>query len=431
MQKKEKDIYKASRGFYIIESALEYFITIMISGAYLAKLTTTLGFSDGLTAILGAFVALGCSFQLFAIAFFKGGSVKRRVTVIHIINQLLFMGIYLVPFVKIGAGGKTVLFIFLLMGGYFFANLISAPKVNWCMSLVDDGKRGIFTSIKEMVSLVGGMVFSLALGSVMDKLEAAGETRMYLSVCAIVIFVLMMLHTITLLLTKEKETPHIASNKGVIERFRMVLSDKNILKVIAVSVFWTTANHIAVSFYGTYQVKELGFSMKYVALLSVLYAVVRVPCSFVLGWYADRHSFAKMLKICYGIAAFSFFVCMFAVPSNGKIFYTAYYLLMAAAMGGINSAETNLIFDYVSPEKRSDTLAVKQTVYGVMGFVSTLVATPLLNYIQASGNRLFGIPVYAQQVLSFLAGIATVALIIYLDRVVLKVKTHADVSAKA
>ena len=430
MQKRKKDAYGFSRWCYIMESTFEYFISIMITGAYLAKLTSTLGFSDGLTAILGAFVALGCSFQLFAIAVFKGGPVKRRVTVMHIINQLLFAGIYLVPFVNIGSTGKTVLFILLLMGGYFFANLVSAPKANWCMSLVEDGKRGVFCSVREAVSLVGGILFNLAMGSIIDSMEAAGKTRTSLLICAITIFILMVLHTVTLFLTKEKETPHIASNKGVMERFQMVLSDKNIVKVIAVSVFWTTANHIATSFYGTYQVKELGFSMKYVAVLSILYAVVRVPCSFVLGRYADKHSFAKMLKICYGIAALSFFVCTFAVPSNGKIFFTAYYLLMAAAMGGINSAEINLIFDYVSPEKRSDALAVKQTVYGIMGFLSTLVATPLLNYIQASGNRLFGIPVYAQQVLSLLAGVATVALIIYLDRVVLKVKTVAQIHVK-
>ena len=117
MQEKQKDMYQSSRVFYVIESALEYFISIVITGAYLAKLTSELGFSDSLTGILGAFVALGCSFQLFTIAFFKGGPVKRRVTVIHIINQLLFMAIYLVPFLGIGGNGKTVLFILLLIGG--------------------------------------------------------------------------------------------------------------------------------------------------------------------------------------------------------------------------------------------------------------------------------------------------------------------------
>lgn len=89
-----KDSYRSSRGLYIAEAAFEYFVSILVTGAYLAKLTSYLGFSDSLTAVLTSFVALGCSFQLFAVFFFKGGSVKRRVTLFHLINQLLFMSAY-------------------------------------------------------------------------------------------------------------------------------------------------------------------------------------------------------------------------------------------------------------------------------------------------------------------------------------------------
>ena len=419
----KKDKYAFSRGCYIAESALEYFVTLMTTNAFLAKLTTELGFSDSLTAILGSFVALGCSFQLFTIAFFRGGPVKRRVTIAQIINQALFMLIYLVPFLGVGKGLKTILFIAFLMGGYALMNVISAPKINWFMSLVDDKKRGVFTSIKEMFSLVGGMIFNLVMGAVIDSYEAAGNTRMAFVICAITLFGIMVLHTLTLILAREKETPYVADNKGVLERFRIVFTDKDIMKVIAVSIFWTISNHIATSFYGTYQVKELGFSMKFVALLSILYAVARVPSSFILGKYADKHSFAKMLQICYGLAAASFLVATFTVPSNGKIFFTIHYMLFAASFGGINSAEINLIFDYASPEKRSDALAVKQTVYGIAGFLSTLVFTPLLAYIQNNGNRFLGLHVYGQQVLSFIAFVCTVLLMIYLQKVVLKVKT--------
>lgn len=419
----KKDEYKFSRGCYIAWEAFEYFITLLTTNAFLAKLTTELGFSDSLTAILSAFVALGCCFQLFTIAVFKGGPVKRRIIGLQLLSQSMFMLIYLVPFLRVGKGLKTVLFVLFLMGGFCFRNIVAAPKTNWFMSLVEDKKRGIFTSIKEMFSLVGGMAFNLIMGAVIDSYEAAGNTRMAFVVCAITIFMLMVLHTITLILSKEKETPHVASNKGILERFRIVFTDKDIMKVIAVSLFWTISSHIATSFYGTYQVKELGFSMKFVALLGILYAVARVPSSFILGKYADKHSFAKMLQICYGLAAASFLVATFTVPSNGKVFFTLHYMLFAASYGGINSAEINLIFDYASPEKRSDALAVKQTVFGIAGFVSTLVFTPLLTYIQNNGNRFLGLHVYGQQVLSFIAFACTVLLMIYMHKVVLKVKT--------
>ena len=62
-----KDEFKLSRLMYILEAAFEYFISIMVTGAYLAKVSSSIGISDSLTGILSSFVSLGCGFQLVAI----------------------------------------------------------------------------------------------------------------------------------------------------------------------------------------------------------------------------------------------------------------------------------------------------------------------------------------------------------------------------
>ena len=64
---KEVDIYKKSRIFYIIEAAVEYFLATFVSGAYLAKMTSAINMSDGMTGIITAFVSLGFGFQIFAL----------------------------------------------------------------------------------------------------------------------------------------------------------------------------------------------------------------------------------------------------------------------------------------------------------------------------------------------------------------------------
>ena len=418
-------MFNRTNVLYIAEAGLEYLITILISGAYLAKLTTSLGFSDSLTAILSSFVALGYGFQLLSMVFFKSGKrVKWKVCIMHIVNQLFFMSTYLVPFFNFDKTLKTGLFMLFLIGGYFISNIIFAPKTGLYMRQVADHQRGIFTSVKEAVSLISGFLFQLVMGLFIDHFEAKGEIRTAFTLCAITIFVLMVTHTLTIVFAKE-EAPVESKIKPTptIERFKGVLTDKTIVKVIMTSVFWTISNHIIVSFFGTYQVNELGFSMKFITVISVLNAFSRVPCSFVFGKYADKYSFAKMLKICYGIAAFSFLIVAFAVPKNGFIVYPIYSILYSAAMGGINSGEINLIFDYVAPEKRNDALAVKQTIYGICGFLTTLAMTPAFNYIQnfqRSNGKIFGITIYAQQFLSIVACIATVLLIFYLDRQVLK-----------
>ena len=129
-----------------------------------------------------------------------------------------------------------------------------------------------------------------------------------------------------------------------------------------------------------------------------------------------------MLRLCFAIAGLGFLCNVFCTPENGHVLYTLYYTLYAIAMGGINSAFTNLFFDYVAEDKRADALAVSLAVAGICGFLTTLTVSPLVTYIQANGNMLFGICVYAQQVLSLISFVATLVTVAYVTLVLVKMK---------
>ena len=367
--------------------------------------------NDTLTGILTSFVSLGCGFQIIAIFLANKRPVKRWVTILHSINQLSFALIYLVPFIKLSKTAKIILFIAFLLIGHIINNIVNSPKINWFMSLVDDKKRGRFTASKEMVSLIGGMVFSFAMGSVIDHFEEIGNLNGAFIVCGLSVFGLMLLHSLTLIFSKEKpieETEKISTKQLLGELFK----DKNLFKVILISILWNIVNYCATPFYGSYQIKELGFSMTYVSILSAMYAIVRTIFSNPMGKYADKHSFASMLNICFVIMLVGFVINIFTVPENGKIFYTIYYMLNAIAMAGINSATINLIYDYVNKEKRVGALALKSTLAGFAGFFTTLIVSPLVTYIQNNENMFLGLNVYAQQVVSTLAAIFLIILIL-------------------
>jgi MFS family permease len=276
-----------------------------------------------------------------------------------------------------------------------------------------------------MVSLVTGIVFSFTMGSVIDGFEAKGNLNGAFIVCGLGVFGLMLLHSATLVFSLEKpaEQARKVPTKTIVKD---LLKDKTLFKVILISVIWGVANHVATPFYGAYQIDELGFTMTFVSVLSAAYAVVRTLFSRPMGRFADKHSFAKMLNICFIIVLVAFSINIFTVPSNGKILYTAYYVLYAIAMAGINSSMINLIYDYVDKEKRVGALALNGTLSGVAGFFATLAVTPLVSYVQNNGNRLFGINIYAQQALSALAVVLVAVLIIYLNLVVRKIDKRGE-----
>ena len=414
----DKDIYKSSRLFYILEAAVEYFIATLIGSTYLAKLTTSIGISDGVTGILTSFIALGSGFQILALLVANKKPIKKFVTVMHLINQLCFTFLYIVPLFNVSKIVKSLIFIVLLLVGEIIQNVVYSPKYTWMMSLVDDRKRGSFTAKKEMVSLLSGMVVSLVMGSVIDSFEEKGEIKTAFLLCGITVFILMAIHTLLLVLTKEK-TSEPEEKKPVLEELKSAITDKNLLKLVPVFVLWNVAVYTTTPFYGTYQIKELGFSMTFIAFLSVIYALVRSSVSIPLGKFADKYSFLNMLNICYSIMIAAFFLNTFF----GKGFYISYYILYAIAMAGINSGTVNLIYDYTAPKKRTAALAIKNTIAGFSGFFATLAVKPLVDRIQSNNNSfMFFENVYAQQVLSYIGMAVTAALIVYINVVVRKMK---------
>ncbi len=409
-----RDIYKTSRTLYIIESALEYFVSLLVSGAFLAKVSTHLGISDSVTGIVTAFVSLGCSFQMLSIFLNRKNGVKRMVIAASILNELLFAAIYLTPFVPLSTGGKAAVFVVCMLVAHIIHQMFNSPKIGWYMSLVDDKKRGVFTANKEIISLIGGMLFTTVMGNMMDRFEAAGNLRGGFIVCGITLFALMVGHTLTFVFSKEKPQEFSSQTDAFLPKVRTLLKNRLYLKAVAVGVLWNVATYSSTPFYATYQISELGFSLSLVAILGVVSSLVRALFSRRMGRFADRRSFAEMMLLCVLLMASAYAVMVFTVPSNGLVLFMIYTVICAIANAGLNSALINLVFDYAPRDLRSEALALQRTVYGLGGFFATLAVSPLVAHIQNSGNRFLGLSVYAQQVTSALALALTIGVALFL-----------------
>ena len=79
-------------------------------------------------------------------------------------------------------------------------------------------------------------------------------------------------------------------------------------------------------------------------------------------------------------------------------------------------------YDYVEESQRVNALAINQTFYGLAGFLTTLALSPVLALIQENGNKIFGMTIYAQQLFSAFSMVITLILLVYVLRVVNKIK---------
>lgn len=414
----EKKI-KLGQVMYNLEAGLEYLISLMVTGSFLAKLTGALGMSDSLTGILTAISSLGCLFGLLSVGI-RRDRVKKLVITLSVLDQGLFFFLYLIPMLPLNGTVKIALFVASMFLAYLAYYIAHPKKINWMMSLVDDEKRGIFTANKEILSLLMGMAFSYGMGSVMDYYSDHSRLSTGFRITAAVILGLLVLHTASMLLTVERPLPVIPKKlekqESLLKTVRNLLKNKGVRDVaIVFSLYYISCNFTS-PFLGTYQNNELGFSLRYVAILGIVNAVVRILFSKSMGHYADRRSYPAMLEICLWMTAFAFVSSMLSVPGSGTIVFAFHYIFAGIGGAGISNALTSMVFNYVTPDKRADALAITLALSGAAGFLSTVVASPLVAWIQQNGNKLFGISLYAQQFTSLISILLQITAVLYLRK---------------
>ena len=407
----EKDIYKTSRTLYVIEAALEYFIAVTASGAYLAKLTTSIGISDSMTAILTSITSLAGIFQLLSIFLAHKTPVKRWVIPTQMLAHLSFAFLYMIPLLNFGAASTTIFFIAMLLARAT-RSIVSPAKSNWFISLVDDKKRGQFQALLTIVSLAGYIGFTFILSAIIDRFESENNLKGAFLTLTIIIFVLTLLHMLSLLFSKEKAVV-VDKTESPFKSIRKLFENQKYRHVLIMYVLWSLAANIAAPFLGTYQIKELGFSMTFIAVIDVVLTVLHIPMVYYFGRYSMRHSYSAIMKLSYIFAFVAHIVLAITTKENGMIVYTLYRVinLITGAAQGVSS--TNLIFDIVPQTERTCALSVNTIVVGTVGFLTTLAVSPFVDYVQANGNTVFGINMFAQQALAVIAALIILILIIY------------------
>lgn len=424
-----RNIYAKNRIAYIIEAAVEYFISLLITDTFITNLLTQNGVSDASTGIIIQLASFAFTAQLFSLFYKRKSKMKVMVTSLHLINQFVFALLYMIPSLGLPKELKVALLVVMFLGGHIVSNIVSPYKISWLMSYVEDDSRGKFTANKEIISLMGGMLFTLIMGNRVDHYMELKKYDVAFSLCGITILVLAIVHFVCLLSVKEIEKSNKKKEQND-NRMSFVLSLKDIfgnrgfLKVMLAIIIWYCVTGVSVSFYGPYKLNTLGFNISDSAILAGVAAIIRAIFSRKMGKFADKNSWAKMLHLCFIIAAVAFGANMFVIGRFPKIMFIVYSLIYGIAMAGINSGIMNILFDYVPHEQRSAALGISNSICGIISFLAAIVGGAVLEKVQSgsSGKMLcvnflgLNVKMYGQQVLSLLSFVICVALIVYVKK---------------
>lgn len=406
MEERDYSVYRSSRVFFIIQSALEYFVTLCVTTTILTALLNEMDVSTSMQGIISAIASLACSMQFVSVfAVRKTYPCKRWVVILNLLNQLLFAVLFCIPMLGFEKEIKITAFVVILIIAYCCHHFITPSKTNWHMSLIENNKRGVFCANREIVSLVSGMLFSQASGILIDYYKAKGDMKTCFIIFCITVIVLAILHFAIILMIKEPKPIAEVPTKKFKDILKTVFGTPEMRRVIVLDALYSIST-VPLFFYSVYLTKTFELTYAYITFVSILHAGFRAFVSRFLGKLADKRSWAYMLRICFTVLAAGFLI--FAVSSHKSVMYlyVVFSLCHAFALGGINSSRINLCLDYIDNKDESRyVLGVKDAICGIIGFLSTLAASALVSYIESNGNVFIGLKVYPQQVLFVLGAI--------------------------
>lgn len=411
--------YKRSRTAYSAQCAFEYFIALLVSDAYLAKLLSVIGLSDGLIGIISSFITVSFLFQLTSIILVRRmTNTKRTATIFNTVSSLLFAALYLIPFIPVPKTLKTIMVMVCILAAYFCNYSVTSIIYKWGNSFVDPSKRGDFSAGKEMASLISGMCFTLAVGHIVTSFEKAGNLSGGFLFIASAGLIVSFCNFGCLLLIAPKE-----SEKSSSPAFRDVLKktfgNRNFVNVVFMYCLWEFGKGMTIGFLGIYKTKDLMMTVGTVQVINTIGNACRFFMSKPIGRFSDKKSFVKGIELALGIAAVGFAFNVFASPA-AKWCIVVYTILYAVSSAGTVQNFNNIIYSYVDAEYFVQASAIKSSIGGVIGFSASLVGSAILGAVNGAGNQILGITVYGQQVLSAISVLFIIGAILFAHFVIEK-----------
>ena len=416
--------YVRSRRAYCLECAFEYFVSLLVTEAFLAKLLSSIGVNDSVIGIMSSLIVFAQLFQLFSLlVIHKIRNTKRFAILFHTIGQLFFMALYLVPFMPFAREYKTVIAVVCIMIAYFGNYFVTIIIYNWGNSHVDPHYRASYGAGKEAISLLSGMVVTLVVGYVMDYFDKIDNQEGGFIFAAISILIFCVSDFVCLLLIKNRirSRTEVRKSEPFLPVLKKLFGMRSFWSILVLQVLWNTAQYVTVGFLGTYRIKELAFTVGTVQLINIVGNFSRAVLSRPFGRFSDKHSFASGISLGLVIVAVAFGANVFTTPET-RFLLIVYTLLYCVGQAGIGANLLNITYSYIPRDYYVHATAIKNSVGGICGFVASLGASALLSKIQENGNSFLGISIYGQQVLSLISFGLIIAAFLFTHFVIRKQK---------
>jgi MFS family permease len=333
--------------FLMIDSAAATTIGALNSGVVLLALALHIGATSVQIGFLASIPLITQVLQAPTVKLVEQVRKRRLISVMAVFAARLALPIYAAaPFVADRDTAAVMLIGAAIL--HYSLNAISACSWNsWMRDLIPSERLGHFFSRRGLYgTLVSVFATILAAGALRlaDQSHAVGNWVF----CGLYLFGFAcgLLSTASLARVPEPCMPQKGPSAPLHSLLWQPLRDRNFRNTLRYLASWQFATNLATPFFAVYFVRELGFSMSYVLVLSVVSQIAHV--SVIRGWGAlgDRFTNKSVLATAAPLFILSILAVCFTsqiAPDARMVYLVLLHVVMGGAGAGVGLASGNIV----------------------------------------------------------------------------------------
>lgn len=191
-------------------------------------------------------------------------------------------------------------------------------------------------------------------------------------------------------------------SKNAFSEFGLLFKNKKFCIFLLVETLHSIANGTLSPYLSTYAQRVLGLSLGVANLFSSIQMALQFVLVIFIGRIGKRVKSSHLYALSFGIYVLYDILWLLMTRENAVALHIP-VVIIGALTASAYVAYVPVLCTTTREEERASAISLAATVRGVMTFLTTLALTPLFNIWQENGVALFGMPLYAQQVLAILS----------------------------
>ncbi len=417
--------YEKSRLMAIFEGISARIIFGFTTGAFLTGYLKYIGADDKLCGQIAAIPVLAGIIQFFSpLLLEKLDRRKPLVTCFNALHRIMLVLLMFIPLLPIPVNSRLFLVGALYFLSHLMVNMVSPATVNMIISLVPQGMRGRYFGNREIFLIFISSVMNIVMGRVLDTFELQGRPYTGYIVMYGTALLAMLMNLFSYL--KIKEPPLTAAKTEISFKslFALPLQDKKFRKVIVLFFIWGVSLNFASPFFSVYMVSKLELSYTFITICGLLNALSYVVSVRIWGKAADKKTFTYTAMLSLTLLGLTHAGWFFA--AKGVAFEQPIVILLhmtsGMAWGGINISLLNIPYEYTPDEGKTVYLGFNAALSGLVGFISSMIASWIVGEMQNFQGRFLGIGITQFQLIFAVSGVLTILAGVYIRLAILKRK---------